>query len=650
MRQNLLGLLSFSLLVLFPSPAASFLFDKKGATTDVGQTTTFRMYTPGCTAAVTLRVENSAIATVTPQRTGVVTEQTVSVAGLSPGRTSVIASWTGAGKSPCYSGSYVIPVAVVEKERPAPSGSGPPPAQVIGPSATVGASSQSPVQPRVSPPSTETQSTFPSTSAREEYLQKWAEKLKKLRDGLREKLRGEKSVTDTQGQPSAVRGAPTESSPLSPEREVDLQISRLGEQMRSLSEKPPELSRGSPSGARSADRIETLAQQTVQSERPGLPTHILHQVLVVVTPDDPRIIEALVRDLERRYRLTEIRRGELRSVARILVLFQIPDARSVSQVVAELAQDPRVEAAQPNFVYRTTGAYNDPHAELQYAPKRIRVDRVHRYATGKGIKVALVDTGVDYGHRDLRERILERVTIPGSGGSFVDDLHGTVLAGIIAAIANNRFGIYGIAPSVELLALKACSPESPGALAAFCTSEAVAGAVDIAILRRVDIMNLSVGGPRDRLIETLVREAVTRDILVVAAAGNSGPDSPPVYPAALDRVLAVTATDFNDELYSRSNTGRYVSLAAPGVHVLSTAPGGRFGLFEGTSIAAAHVSGVLALLLQQSPRLGRGVLREVIGSTAVDLGPPGRDDRFGWGRVDACRAFEKIVGTDRLCR
>lgn len=397
-------------------------------------------------------------------------------------------------------------------------------------------------------------------------------------------------------------------------------------------------------------RLRTLGESVQEKKGAGSATYVPNQVLILLSISDPGTIDRAVKDLERRHALRAKRKAELSSIAMILVLLEIPDARTVSQVIGGLSREPLVRSAQPNFLYATQALYNDRHAGLQYGPARIGVDRVHPHATGQGIRVAVIDTGVDDRHPDLRGRVVERVSVVDGDGSFVEDIHGTVIAGIIAANANNALGIYGVAPSAELIAIKACVPDPPGALAAVCTSETVARGIDVALVRRTKVINLSLGGPQDPLIEHLVNRAVEVGALIVAAVGNGGPESPPLYPAALDPVIAVTATDFNDELYRLSNNGGYVDLAAPGVEILSTTPGGRFGFFSGTSMAAAHVSGVMALLLQLSPGAAPGALRALVESTARDLGPPGRDDRFGWGRIEACRAFEQIAGRRDICR
>jgi subtilisin family serine protease len=131
----------------------------------------------------------------------------------------------------------------------------------------------------------------------------------------------------------------------------------------------------------------------------------------------------------------------------------------------------------------------------------------------------------------------------------------------------------------------------------------------------------------------------------VAAAGNAGPNSPPLYPAADPNVIAVSATDVDDRLLDVANRGRQIALAAPGVEVLLPAPGARYQIATGTSFAAAHVAGIAALMLAKSPQLGPEQVRHILVSTARDLGPKGRDDEFGAGLADALKAVTAAVNS-----
>jgi subtilisin family serine protease len=224
----------------------------------------------------------------------------------------------------------------------------------------------------------------------------------------------------------------------------------------------------------------------------------------------------------------------------------------------------------------------------------------------------------------LDGRVAERISLIPSGGA---GRHGTALAGLIAEVA----------PSARLLSIEAFAddPSDPGA--GVSTTLALARALDAAIERKADVINLSVAGPRDPVVGRLVRLALSRGIVVVAAAGNEGPDAPPRYPAAYDGVIAVTATDARDRPYSGGAQGTHVAVAAPGVDVRTTVAEGVVGYVTGTSVSAAQVSGVAALLRERAPGLGSGEARRLLKETATPL-------PAGPGIVDAFAALSRATG------
>jgi subtilisin family serine protease len=226
-----------------------------------------------------------------------------------------------------------------------------------------------------------------------------------------------------------------------------------------------------------------------------------------------------------------------------------------------------------------------------------------------------------------------------AGGADAAEIHGTAVAGIIAATADNGIGIYGVAPEAAVLAARACRPRVAGRAEGVCTSWSLARALDWALARQARVVNLSVAGPRDPLLADLVARAHERGVVVVAAVGNLGPASEPTYPAALPTVVGVTAVDARAALYAAAVQGPFVSVAAPGVEVLSAQPGAGFAVLTGTSMAAAHVSGVAALLLQARADLGPAGVRRALEGHAQALGPG-----TGHGLVDGCRAVSDALG------
>jgi subtilisin family serine protease len=171
------------------------------------------------------------------------------------------------------------------------------------------------------------------------------------------------------------------------------------------------------------------------------------------------------------------------------------------------------------------------------------------------------------------------------------------------------------------------------------TTLTILKSLDWALGHGARIINMSFAGPNDPEIARGMAAARQKGVILVASAGKAGPGSAPLYPAADPNVIAVTATDMDDNLFALANRGRHIAVAAPGVDIVGPAPGGGYQMSTGTSVAAAHISGVAALLLAFKPTLTPEAMRKLLTSTATDLGPKGRDDQFGAGLADARRAL-----------
>ncbi len=224
------------------------------------------------------------------------------------------------------------------------------------------------------------------------------------------------------------------------------------------------------------------------------------------------------------------------------------------------------------------------------------------------------------------------------GAKFEAGTHGTAIAGIIAARGTMR----GIAPAATLLSVRAF-PSDRGKQPQMTTTLVLLKAIDWSIANGARVLNLSLAGPRDPLMEKAVAAAAAKGVIMVAAAGNNGDKAPPAYPAAYQDVIAVTAIDARDQLYTRANHGRYIAIAAPGVDILAPARGKGHDLQSGTSFAAAHVSGILALMLERQPDLTIEAARRALIETAIDLGEPGQDASFGAGRTSAAAALRSVA-------
>ncbi len=236
---------------------------------------------------------------------------------------------------------------------------------------------------------------------------------------------------------------------------------------------------------------------------------------------------------------------------------------------------------------------------------------------------------IDAKHPDLNGTIAKSSDALGGEGNPQE--HGTAMAGAIAAHGK----LLGIAPDAQLLAERAFD-DTPGV--AKGTSFAIYKSLQWAADNNARVVNMSFAGPADPLLHRMLAAAYDKDMVLIAAAGNAGPNSAPLYPGADPNVIAVTATDSHDDLYKMANRGPYIAVAAPGVDILALAPDQSYDITTGTSVAAAHVSGVAALLLELKPSLKPKEIRAIITTTAKPLGSPSLHAEFGAGLVNAYRA------------
>jgi hypothetical protein len=324
-------------------------------------------------------------------------------------------------------------------------------------------------------------------------------------------------------------------------------------------------------------------------------------------------------------------------------LFRITDRRSFETVSRELATDAAagVRSVQPNFRYflqdqKVALTEGDP---AQYALLKLRLPLAHTLAHGANVTIAVIDSGVDLKHPELANAIASSFDALGSKEG--PHLHGTAIAGAIVAHAR----LMGAAPEARILAIRAFGAAPTGAES---TSFVVLKALDYAAAHGAQIVNMSFAGPKDALIERGIAAAAAKGIVMVAASGNAGPKSPPLYPAANTNVIAVSATDAQDKLFAASNRGSHIALAAPGVDIFLPAPDEKYQMASGTSFSAAYVSGLAALMLERNPALKPDEVRAILMRTARDLGAPGRDDQFGAGEADAYAAVSAVTAAPAL--
>ena len=282
----------------------------------------------------------------------------------------------------------------------------------------------------------------------------------------------------------------------------------------------------------------------------------------------------------------------------------------------------------------------DPLLDQQWGLTAIGAPSVWTISRGAGVTVAVIDSGSGP-HPDLDANLDAGRTMFGfidSAGEIDVDVagHGSHVAGIIAAVADNAIGGSGVAPQSRILPIRVLDSLGSG------DSKDVSKAVRFAVDSGVRVINLSLGGSTESTsLTAAIQYAVDRNVLVVAAAGNGAADSTPKWPGASDLTIAVTAVDRYNSVTSFDQRGDYIDIAAPGSSILSTASND-YKIQSGTSMAAAFVSGAAALLFAAQPSITAAQVRDVLQRTATDIGAPGRDTTFGHGLVNLVAAFAEL--------
>ena len=334
-------------------------------------------------------------------------------------------------------------------------------------------------------------------------------------------------------------------------------------------------------------------------------------------------------------------------------------AKDMIAIAKNLEKDVNIEFAEPNYINYITLTPNDPSFSSQWALQNTGqtggtydadIDAPEAWDINQGnasTTIAIVDTGVDYNHQDLSNNMLpgydfvDLTGMPELSSCADDDClledndpmdshgHGTHVSGIIAAESNNNIGIAGICPDCSILPVRAGWKTTSGGGALF--HEDIDQAIRYAVDNGADIISMSIGGSGSSLIEQAVQYAKNNGVILIAAAGNNG-SMYKSYPAGYDDVIAVSATDHNDQRAGFSNYGSWVDVAAPGVAILSTLPNNTYAAWSGTSMATPYVSGLVGLLLANNPSLSTAEIRTIL-HTGVDV--PTGNTYLGTGRINA---------------
>jgi hypothetical protein len=389
---------------------------------------------------------------------------------------------------------------------------------------------------------------------------------------------------------------------------------------------------GGGGGGPSAKNRNGGPRRTVAQTAPNLRT-IANEI---VTEIDGSLSDAQADALARRHGLTRLASQNFPLIGGTIGLFRVTDRRTVEAASREFATEAGVGSVQPNFRY----VLQDQNAALtegdpaQYANAKLRLPEAHTLAHGANVTVAVIDSGIDLKHPEFANAITDAFDALGSKEG--PHAHGTGVAGAIVSHAR----LMGSAPAARILAIRAFGVAPNGAES---TSYVILKALNYAAASGAQVVNMSFAGPKDALIDRGIAAAAAKGIVMVGAAGNAGPKSPPLYPAANAYVIAVSATDAQDKLFPASNRGGYIAISAPGVDIFLPAPDQKYQMTSGTSFSAAYISGLAALLLERNPALKPDEVRAILMKTARDLGSPGRDDLFGAGEADAYAAVLAVA-------
>ncbi|HEY0662355.1 MAG TPA: S8 family serine peptidase [Lysobacter sp.] len=335
----------------------------------------------------------------------------------------------------------------------------------------------------------------------------------------------------------------------------------------------------------------------------------------------------LARKLAREHDLSLLEDWPMPDLGLDCFVMQAASPDDKTRALPRLSADPRVAWAQPMQQFQLLGANDatgDPLFAAQPAAARWHLRELHALAGGKSVTVAQIDSGVELSHPDLRGQVAQARSFVGDD-PFVAEAHGTEIAGIVVAREHNGIGIAGIAPRTRLLALRACWQPRDGAAA--CSSFTLAQALQFALQKRAQILNLSLSGPRDRLLERLLDVALSRGVIVVGAVDARAADGG--FPAAHPGVLAVASHETGSPIAG--------ALLAPGQGIPTTTTPARWNLVSGSSYAAAQVTGLVALLRELSPRISSTQLRDVL-VPAPGLGLATRRPQS----IDACAAVARV--------
>ena len=383
-----------------------------------------------------------------------------------------------------------------------------------------------------------------------------------------------------------------------------------------------------------APRAKTASTRAFLPPPAGETRFLPNEVLVVFLGGAS---EKQIAALARRRKLERVQTRELTLIGVRVHRFRFAGDRTVPSVIAELAKEPNAALAEPHYLFALQGEAAKPDAlpgkSAEPAPASsadalLHLSEAHKIATGRGVRIAVIDSLIDASHAEIEGSVAARFDALDEANAQPQG-HGT---GMASAIAGHR-QIEGAAPEARILAARAFDGTGAPAVAL----NILAG-IDWAAAQKAQIINMSFAGPHDPLLSQMLAAADGKKIILIAAAGNEGPQSHFLYPAADPHVVAVSAVDAQEQVYAMASRVPYVAVFAPGVDILVAAPRGAYDLSTGTSVACAEISGIAALLLEKRPGLDGAALRSLLRASARAL--PGASG-VGPGVADAQAAVER---------
>ncbi len=382
------------------------------------------------------------------------------------------------------------------------------------------------------------------------------------------------------------------------------------------------------------DILVTFENDAARSGSGGLSAPYLHRKQYSIARNVRRDAAAVAKE----HLLVKVAHWPIRSLSIYCFVFRVPDGADRQSIIATLNADGRVESAQPLQSFETSLSqadyYDDTYANLQYGLDVLDIAAAHRTTRGAGIRIAIIDSHADKNHEDLRGRI-QRVRVFSNKGESADRNHGTAIASIIGARSNNALGIVGIAPEATLELYVSCW-SGGAAKAAICDSFSLSKALDAVLEDPPHVLNLSLNGPHDPLLARLIQKAYAAGVVVVAA-GPTGNSLQKSFPSNMQQVIGVGSSPTSGPAAGVSNA----TLFAPGNRILVAVPADQYDFRSGSSLAAAHVSGVVALMLAVAPNHSPDTISSILQRSQIaGLGP--------MVSINACGALN-LAGSAQQC-